>query len=101
MSRERHPARAKLDESRPDQPHRSEKEITMRLRSPRTLAVAAAALVVLAGGATALAESGSSPSGSPTQAPRVARGLFVARAGVACGALGLKSPLGDPLKAAA
>ena len=73
----------------------------MRLRSHRALVAGAAAVIVLlAGGATALAESGSSPSGPAASSPRtrvfVAAGPFAA-----CGALPLRPPLGDPVQAAA
>ena len=47
----------------------------MRPRSPRRLLVGATALVLLAGGATALAESGSSGPGGSPQAPSIGRGL--------------------------
>jgi hypothetical protein len=55
---------------------RSEKEISMRLRSIRTLAAGGAALVLLAGGATALAKSGSSSADPATKRQNAGRGLF-------------------------
>jgi lambda repressor-like predicted transcriptional regulator len=88
----------------------------MRLRSPRTLAAGAVALVLLAGGATALAKSGSSPSDPSTKAPSVERGLFTTILGRELAAtsmarmVGVKPafadcalpvPLRDPFKAAA
>jgi hypothetical protein len=88
----------------------------MRLRSPRSLAAGAIALVLLAGGATALAKSGSSPSSLSTNRPTIERGLFAAPLGrdlfatsltrrIVVGrqvaACGLPVPVGDPLKAAA
>src|SRR5262245_1283966 len=76
MSRECHAPSAKLRESRLTSVHRSEKEISMRVRSPRILVAGATALVLLAGGATALAASGSGPSGPSTNRPRIERGLF-------------------------
>ena len=80
----------------------------MRLRSRRALVAAAvaAALGLVAGGATALAESGSGSSGAPQPASKLGVGLFAH--GVAgpvgskdaCGPLPPK-PLPDPLESAA
>jgi hypothetical protein len=78
---------------------RSEKEINMRLRSPRTLAAGATALVLLAGGATALAASASNASGPSTKGSKIERGVLGARVGPDCNMP--KPPLGDPLAAAA
>src|SRR5262245_17740424 len=78
---------------------RSEKEINMRLRSPRTLAAGATALVLLAGGATALAASASNASGPSTKGPKIGRGVLGARIGPDCNMP--KPPLGDPIAAAA
>jgi len=95
---------------------RSEKEISMRLRSPRTLAAGATAVVLLAGGATAFAKSGSSSPGPSTKGPSVERALFAATLGRGLAATamvrrvavtravadcGPPVPLGDPFKAAA
>jgi hypothetical protein len=60
-------------------PIEAKKEIRMRFRSRRTIAAVAAGLSLLAGGATALAESGSSPSGPPRGASRIGSGVFVTR----------------------
>jgi hypothetical protein len=67
----------------------------MRVRSPKFLAVGAGALVLLTGGATALAKGGSSPSGQSASAARVVtRAASVADCGPPV-------PLGDPFTAAA
>ena len=72
----------------------------MRLRSPRTVAAGAAALALLAGGTTALAQSASSGSGPSTKGgPSGEPGLLSTRAGADC--TPPKPPLGDPLAAAA
>ena len=88
----------------------------MRLRSPRTLAAGATAVVLLAGGATAFAKSGSSSPGPSTKGPSVERALFAATLGRGLAATamvrrvavtravadcGPPVPLGDPFKAAA
>jgi hypothetical protein len=82
----------------------------MRLRSRRTLVVAAAAafaVMLVAGGATALAESGSGSSGAPRPASKMGFAWFGSDAVAvpvgsfeACGPLPLK-PDGGPLAAAA
>jgi hypothetical protein len=92
---------------------RSEEEIRMRLGSIRTLAAGVAALVLLAGGATALAKSGSSSpdpvtkgqsSGRRLLAPTLRREL-VARSGARRVVVGecrrVAVSLPDPLQAAA
>src|SRR5262245_42066527 len=81
----------------------------MRIRSPRTLAAGATVLVLLgvAGGATALANSGSGPSGPSSNGPSSERGLFAAPVGARVTATRpladcrLSVPLGDALRAAA
>jgi hypothetical protein len=70
----------------------------MRLRSPRALAVGATALVLLAGGATALAASAST-SGSSPKGQKIDRGVLGVRVGPDCNMP--RPPLGDPLAAAA
>jgi hypothetical protein len=85
----------------------------MRLKSIRTLAVGVAALVLLAGGATALAKPGSSSGDFASKQQNIGRGLFaptlrrefVARSG-ARSVVGTECPrvavsLGDPFQAAA
>jgi hypothetical protein len=85
----------------------------MRLKSIRTLAVGVAALVLLAGGATALAKPGSSSGDFAAKQQNIGRGLFaptlrrefVARSG-ARSVVGTECPrvavsLGDPFQAAA
>jgi hypothetical protein len=80
----------------------------MRLRSRRTLVAAAvaAALVLVAGGATALAESGPGSSGAPQPASKSGVDLFANAASApvgsidGCGPLPPK-PLPDPLESAA
>jgi hypothetical protein len=75
----------------------------MRLRSPRTLAVGATALVLLAGGATALAASASNGSGPSTKGSKTERGVLGVRVGPDCNlpAPPGKPPLGDAIAAAA
>jgi hypothetical protein len=81
-------------------PIEAKKEIRMRFRSRRTIAAVAAGLSLLAGGATALAESGSSPSGPPRRASRIGSGVFVTRSivtrsiAVPTGAIAACGPLG-------
>ena len=71
----------------------------MRLRSTRTLAAAVTGLALLAGGATALAASGSG-SGSPGSSPRTERGFVTVMAAADAGCK-LRAPFADPLQAAA
>jgi hypothetical protein len=81
----------------------------MRVRSPRALAAGATVLVLLglAGGATALAQSGSGPSGPSTNGPSSERGLVAGAAGASVTGTRfladcrLSVPLGGPLRAAA
>jgi hypothetical protein len=78
----------------------------MRVKSPRTLAAGAAALVLLAGGAATLAASGSSSSGPSTRGPNIGDGLastLMAGSVVTGGVEDCELPvrLGDPLRAAA
>jgi hypothetical protein len=71
----------------------------MRLRSPRTLAAGATALVLLAGGVTALAASASNASGPSPKGSKIDRGALGVRLGPDCNMP--RPPLGDPLAAAA
>src|SRR5262245_61892008 len=73
----------------------------MRLRSHRTVAAGAAAIALLAGGATALAQSASNGPGASTKAPMGEPGLLGTRADSDCPLPPPKPPLGDPLAGAA
>src|SRR5262249_50252178 len=95
MSRGWHARPAKLGESRLTSVPRSETEITMRVRSPRILVAGAKAIVLMTGGATALAKSGSDPS-DPDPSTRTSERVVVA-APVGLRVVGARSAADCPL----
>jgi hypothetical protein len=76
----------------------------MRFKSPRTIATAVAVLALLGGGATALAETGSSSSGlrlaGPGAVATATHGLVAAAPLGGC-EVAVEAPFADPIKAAA